>query len=641
VNDQGRRPDAGSTSSFDPESSGAHPPPTLLPASRLESAKLHAPPTRAFKLGLRARLFLISAALMTVALVAGGAYLEHALRAQLEERIESELIGVCRIAKDAVERVPDNVPAARYQELAMNLGRAARARITVVHQSGKVLADSEVDPERVATLEPHGTRPEIIEAKDHGRGVVRRHSLTLDKELLYAAIPYQRAQQHGFVRVSRPLQDVDLAVGRLRVIMMVAALVGIVFSVFMSFVAAHSVTRTIRDMFSVARAVVRVEQTHLESSPTGDEIGGLAGSINEMAQAFADTVGTLARERDRFGAVLEGMSEALLVLDGDARIIMCNRAALQLLSWKEAPIGRTLLEAIRQPALHDLARRVRRDGKAPHQVEVETRGGKTLLARAAYLSGSDGGVVLVMRDITELRRLEHVRRDFVANVSHELRTPVSTIRATAEALLNGALDDRDHAERFSRALLRNAERLSRIISDLLDLSRAEAGEREIEPQPVPVGVAVHRALEIVEDNAQKRGLTIESDIEPNVAVQADEKAFDHVLLNLIDNAVKYTPDGGCVQVWARKWSCDVRIEVRDTGPGVPEQHRERIFERFYRVDKGRSRDLGGTGLGLAIVRHLVESMGGKVGYQPRDPEGSIFWVTLPVADRPSAYPEGA
>jgi len=625
VSDDERRRADRAASEVDPESSDGTR--ALAPGSG-----------RTFKLGLRARLFLISAVIMSIALIGGGAYLEQSLRAQLERRVEGELVGLSRIAKDAVELMPADAPPADMQRLAMKLGESAHARVTIIDDTGAVLGDSKVAPGHIVEMESHANRPEVIEAHRDGQGVSRRLSATVEIEMLYAAVPYHRGTERGVVRVSLPLEDVDLAVGRLRMVMTFAAVLAVVFSVFMSFVSAHYVTRTIRDLFSVARALVRVEPTHLAASPTGDEIGGLAGSINEMAQAFGDTVGTLARERDRFGAVLESMSEALVALDGEARITLCNRAALNLLGWSEAPVGRTLLEAIRQPALHDLARRAGEADKSPQEVEVETRGGKRLLARAAHLSGPGGGVVLVMRDITELRRLENVRRDFVANVSHELRTPVSTIRATAETLLGGAIDDREHALRFSKALLRNAERLSRIISDLLDLSRIEAGEQAIDIQSVTVGAATHRAVEVVEHAATKRGQTIEMDIEANVAVQADEKAFDHVLLNLIDNAVKYTPDGGSVQVWARQLNDHVRIEVRDDGPGVPERHRARIFERFYRVDTGRSRELGGTGLGLSIVRHLMDSMGGTVGFEPNDPQGSVFWLVLPAAERLSAYP---
>jgi len=592
-----------------------------------------------FKVGLRARLFFISAFIITAGLAAGGAYLERSLRAQLEHRIESELVSLARTSKDAVELLPADAPPAEVQRLAMRLGASARARVTIVDAHGKVLGDSQVLAAEVEALENHTDREEIVRAYDGGVGVARRFSTTVKQQMVYAAVPYRHAGSSGVLRVSLPLQDVDVAVGQLRMIMAVAAVLAMVFSVFMSFVSAHYATRTIRDLFSGARALVRVEPTHLAASPTGDEIGGLAGSINEMAQAFGETVSTLAQERDRFGAVLEGMGEALVALDGEGRVTLCNRAALALLGWSEAPLGSTLREAIEQPVLHDLAQRARREGKSEQEVGIETPGGKHLLARATRLTGADGGVVLVMRDVTDLRRLEKVRRDFVANVSHELRTPVSTIRATAEALVEGALEDKEHAMRFAQAMLRNAERLSRIIADLLDLSRIEAGEQTIDIQPVAVGAAAHRAVEIVEGAASKRELRIILDVQDGLAVQADEAALDHVMLNLLDNAVKYSSEGGHVLVWARRAGARVRIEIRDDGPGVPERDRERIFERFYRVDKGRSRQVGGTGLGLSIVRHLMESMRGKVGFVPNHPRGSVFWLELPVADRASIPPD--
>ncbi|MCU0690757.1 MAG: ATP-binding protein [Polyangiaceae bacterium] len=406
----------------------------------------------------------------------------------------------------------------------------------------------------------------------------------------------------------------------------------------MTALSAHYVTRTVQDLFSGARALVRVESAHRQRLSTGDELGGLAGSMNEIAQAFTDNVRTLAAERDRFRAVLESIGEAVVAVDAQSQITLCNRACLELLRSASPPVGRPLMEAIRHPALYDLAEKAIRTSSVPGEIELEIHGLR-LLARAAPLSPEVGGVVLVMRDITALRRLENVRRDFVANVSHELRTPVSTIRTTAEALLDGALDDRQHAVRFLKALVRSAQRLSRIIADLLDLSRIEAGELIIETQPVSVSAAVHRALEVVDNVAQAKALQMVNEVDAETTAWADEKALDQVVLNLLDNAVKYTPEGGriVVRVLAPQ-SGLTRLEVEDDGAGVLEKHRERIFERFYRVDPGRSRELGGTGLGLAIVRHLVEAMKGAVGVRPAYPSGAIFYVDLPSGPRPSREP---
>jgi two-component system phosphate regulon sensor histidine kinase PhoR len=236
-----------------------------------------------------------------------------------------------------------------------------------------------------------------------------------------------------------------------------------------------------------------------------------------------------------------------------------------------------------------------------------------------------------MHDVTDLRRLETVRRDFVANVSHELRTPVTIIRANAETLLDGAMSDPAHGPRLLEALHRNAERLSNIIADLLDLSRLESGHRPMERKPVVVADATLRALETVERGAREKGLEVVSSVDPGVRVRADGNALEQILINYLDNAIKYTPGGGRVEVSAQTAGDRVRVVVSDNGPGIPPHLRDRVFERFFRVDPGRSRDMGGTGLGLSIVKHLAEAMDGEAGVEPAKPQGSRFWIELPAA----------
>jgi two-component system phosphate regulon sensor histidine kinase PhoR len=239
------------------------------------------------------------------------------------------------------------------------------------------------------------------------------------------------------------------------------------------------------------------------------------------------------------------------------------------------------------------------------------------------------GTVIVLRDVTEMRHLETIRKDFVANVSHELRTPVSVIRANAETLLGGALEHETKGPQFVQAILRSSERLSTLIADLLDLSRIEAGKYHLEIQSVEVDEAIRHAVEAISSTAQSRRVSHDLSRSAQLHVMADPMALEQVLLNILDNAVKYTKDGGQVQVRAMEHRSGVRFEVEDDGPGIPPQHRMRIFERFYRLDPGRSRELGGTGLGLSIVKHLVESMGGTVGVEPASPHGSVFWFVLP------------
>jgi two-component system, OmpR family, phosphate regulon sensor histidine kinase PhoR len=302
-----------------------------------------------------------------------------------------------------------------------------------------------------------------------------------------------------------------------------------------------------------------------------------------------------------------------------------------------SPVGHVLIEVLRVPALAELMERVHRERGAPAESELSLPPSRQVLARAAPVK-STGGTILVMLDITEMRRLEKVRRDFVANVSHELRTPVSVIQANAETLLDGALTHPTRGPEFLSAILRNAQRLARLVSDLLDLSRIESGHFTLEIQPTQVASAVNRAVESIRGLAARKRLTVDASIETNLEVLADSSAFDQILTNLIVNAVKYTPEDGHVEIRAERASAallggesTIVIDVCDDGAGIEPRHRLRIFERFYRVDPGRSRDMGGTGLGLSIVKHLVGAMRGEVGVTESPTGGSVFRVILPAA----------
>ncbi|MGN6109250.1 MAG: sensor histidine kinase, partial [Kofleriaceae bacterium] len=323
--------------------------------------------------------------------------------------------------------------------------------------------------------------------------------------------------------------------------------------------------------------------------------------------------------------VAEGLTQGVIAVDGEHRIELLNDAARKMLGVSSSPVGEPLIEFVRVPQVFAL---IESDEAAT--AEVELIGGVRSLIRVARKWGSEGRVLL-LEDVTAMRRLETVRRDFVANVSHELRTPVAVIRANAETLLAGAAADPVMAPRLIDGLHRNAERLARLLADLLDLSRLEAGQYRLEVGTVPLHGAVEQALTAVELSAAKRGVTVEVAVPETVVVKADPKALDQILINLIDNGVKYTRAEGHVWVQSHVDGDAVRVEIRDDGPGLAAKHRERVFERFYRVDQSRTREAGGTGLGLSIAKHLVESMGGEVGVEPNAPSGSIFWLRLPRA----------
>ena len=587
------------------------------------------------RLGTRGRLFLASLLVIILGLAVGGGWLEVELRSELESRTEQQLGRSCLLARDALELASAS-GARDWQAAAERLGRSGGARITIVATDGTVLGDSEVAREALPAMENHATRPEIAAALLGGHGLERRRSATLKTDMLYVAVPFDYGLSRGAVRAALSLAEIDGAVRALRLRLLLAGVVGLGLAALISALGAHYLSQAVRQLVEIARRMAGGEAGRRAPPARDGELDGLAGSLNQLATSLEQTVSDLARERDRSGAVLEAMVEAVVALDQDKRVTLCNRAALDLLEWTVAPVGRPLVELIRQPALHELVTRSSRPGSTADPIEMALGRGARVLVGAFRLRSAEGGTLLVMRDVSELRRLEAVRRDFVANVSHELRTPVSTIRANAETLFTGAIDDREHASRFIGAIVRNAERLSQILADLLDLSRLDAGQYAITLGPVNVRAASERAAEAVLERARSKHISVAIEASERAAVLGDAQALEHVLVNLLDNAVKYSPEAAEVAVEVVETSAAIRIEVRDQGPGIEPRYRERIFERFYRLDPSRSRELGGTGLGLSIVKHLVETMHGTVGVEANTPRGSMFFVQLPLAPRPPA-----
>jgi two-component system phosphate regulon sensor histidine kinase PhoR len=387
------------------------------------------------------------------------------------------------------------------------------------------------------------------------------------------------------------------------------------------------IQRSLGELAASMRDVVRDTSRRVPSvkAPPDDALRQLAEWMNFLAEDAERSHRALARERVLLATVVEGLTQGVIAVDGEHRIELLNDAARKMLNVSSTPVGEPLIEFVRVPQVFALI-----EGDEAATAEVELSGGARALIRVARKFGHEGRVLL-LEDVTAMRRLENVRRDFVANVSHELRTPVAVIRANAETLLAGAKDDPAMAGRLIDGLHRNAERLARILTDLLDLSRLDAGQYRLELGEVPVHAAIDQALTAVEPATARRGVRVEIAAPAELTARADPKALDQILVNLIDNGVKYTRPQGHVWVEARRDGDAVRIEVRDDGPGIAAKHRERVFERFYRADPSRSREAGGTGLGLSIVKHLVESMDGEVGVEPNEPSGSIFWLRLPAA----------
>lgn len=601
------------------------------------------------RLGFRGRLFLVSVALVLAFGLVSGVILESRLHALLSQQRLERLSQEARLGAELVELAPSAQDHASADRLATVLAEATGARATIIGLDGRVLGDSRVETERLSQVENHGNRPEVYSVLREGAavGTDTRVSATLGEAATYVAVAYEHpGGQRGVVRLSVPATEIRAEVLRLRTLMGLAGLVGLFVAAFMSLLAAQLVTRELRELVAEAQRLVQDEALADEPLAERDIFQGLSGSVNRLGSALQRTMSNLARERDRFEGVLNSMQNGVLALSRRGRIKVWNAAAVELFELPDESLrNQYLKDLVDAPELMELIREAREGKEGAVEFSYSPAGDdeETVAAsrRQLYavvtplreLPGRSGrGCVVVLRDVTDLRRLETMRRDFIANVSHELRTPVSVVRAAAEALDDGALEDAEAAPVFIGSILRNAERQAALIDDLLSLSRIEAGRMELELTPQDVQRAAWRVVEAVGVKAAEHGHTLEVSVPAGVQVMADAGSLDQILTNYLANAVAYCPDGSRIELACERRSRKtVRLEVRDDGPGVAPKHRSRLFERFYRIDKGRSRDTGGTGLGLAIVKHLAEAMHGRAGFRPNQPKGSVFWLDLPAA----------
>ena len=593
-------------------------------------------------LGIRGKLFFTTVGLVLPAMIVSALYLDYTVRDALAKRLEMSLAHDARtvgavLARDGILEGDVLAERAAIDDLTDALGVATDSRLTVIAADGSVLGDTDVDTTALTALDDHSSRPEVQAVRQGADvGVSRRYSDTVGNDRLYVALPVEGAEG-VVVRVSIPLTEEVLIERRLRGIVLLGILLGLFVALVMSGVASHAISRTMVRMVDTARSMATRSSRSRIDVASRDELGSLAGSMNQLAEDLESVVSTLAEERDRFGTVLESMGEAVLAINPDRTVRLVNTAATEMLGLTRSPIGRPFTEVIRAPEVHDLvalALEYEAD-TARLETEVELVGPPSRVLNAyASRVGATGGLVLVLHDITELRQLESLRRDFVANVSHELRTPVSVIRATAETLADGALEaGPEIAGGFVDAIVRNAERLTRLVTDLLDISRIESGNYRTEIEDVAVHRAVVDAIDASGVDVEHRPISVLCDTQ--VHVMADAFALEHVLINLLENADKYTPEGARIEIRVLAEADDVTVEVADDGPGIEARHRARIFERFYRVDAGRSREKGGTGLGLSIVKNLITSMNGEVGVRENEPRGSVFWFRLPRSMRES------
>ncbi len=530
------------------------------------------------------------------------------------------------------------------QAAVTELSRHARARITVVGLDGQVLAESTASFEELQGLENHAGRPEVTQALHTGHGTDIRLSQTTGQRMLYLALAVGRtpAAHSAVLRLSIPVTELEARLGELQHDLALAFGLAFLVSLLVSALLTKGLTRPLTDMATMAREFARGQLGQRLSTTSRDEVGVLATTLNQMADQLDAKIQEVSDERAQLLAILTSMVEGVMVLDRRGHILLVNPALERMCNVRQTDArGQAHGDALQHPELNALISEVLRTQQHRDAEITLFPAGRTLHVEAAAIGMArepEAGAVLVFHDVTTLRRLEKVRTDFVANVSHELRTPLTSIKGYVEALLDGAKDDPDSAVRFLEIIHKQADRLNLILDDLLQLAQIESGRVLFKREPVRLQDVVERTVAALSPLADKKEHRLVVDVPTDLpTVRGDEDRLVQVLTNLVDNAVKYTPPRGTITISAQRVVVDrtglsaIDLHVADTGIGIPEPDRPRVFERFYRVDKARSRELGGTGLGLAIVKHLVEAHDGRVWVEGNQPMGSRFVVRLPVA----------
>jgi two-component system phosphate regulon sensor histidine kinase PhoR len=524
--------------------------------------------------------------------------------------------------------------------LCKDIGRLVPTRLTVILPDGLVVGDSKA---QTGDMENHSDRPEIMDAFGNREGASIRHSDTLGQRMMYVALPIRSGDViRGVLRVSIAIDAIDKQLRSLQVRM---ALGGVAIAALASLVClfiSRRISQPLEIMRQGASRYARGDLSHRLGLPGTLELAGLAEAMNQMAKELEQRIQAVISQRNQTQAVLSSMAEGVVALDLEERIMDLNEAAARLLNRpKEHLRGRSLQEIMRSRDLQRMVRRTMSDGtRNEGDISLYHSGEQILSTRCTPLRDAGGnriGVLLVLNNVTRLRRLENMRSDFAANVSHEIKTPLTAIQGFIETLHHGDVDDPEEARRFLGIIRRHVTRLTAIIDDLMHLSRLEQDDESFRPNPEPDSVreVILTAVQLCSARAREKAIDITVDADPSIRVHMDTDLMEQAVVNLLDNAVKYSPPERPVAVRVGKTGAEVTICVIDQGIGIPYKHLPRLFERFYRVDKARSRKEGGTGLGLAIVKHIIQAHGGRVTVESLQGSGSTFCLHLPVGSAPA------
>jgi two-component system, OmpR family, phosphate regulon sensor histidine kinase PhoR len=581
------------------------------------------------------RLFPAFILIGVICLVAGTWYTARSWRTFYLEATAADLENRARLVETYLQDMRPAPDETQVNEICRKLGHLTSTRLTVILASGKVVGDSQEAP---GLMDNHADRPEFREARQGRVGVSTRFSFTLGHNMMYVAVPWgQPGQPRGVVRAALPMQAIAGAIQALYLKVALSGLGVALLLTVLSFFVARRISGPLKDLQRGAMRFAQGDLTRTLPVPHTDELASLAEALNYMAEQLHHQIQSLARQGKEQEAILASMTEGVLALDAAGRLLTINRAGAEMLHLDPgAAQGLPVSAVIQDPGLKWFINRTLSDPEpVAGEVEIRDNGRKIFTAHGTSLRDAQGtslGTLVVLHDITQLRQLENTRRDFVANVSHELKTPITAIKGFVETLLAGALKEPANAENFLNIIARQTDRLNEIIDDLLTLSRIEqdAERRQIFLQGQKIKGVLQGAVQVCEAKAAAKDIAIQLSCPDDLRAQVNSPLLEQALVNLVDNAVKFSESGQVVRVEAQREGPQVIIRVRDQGPGIPPEHLPRIFERFYRVDAGRSRTIGGSGLGLAIVKHIALAHGGRVTVASAPGKETVFALEVPA-----------
>ena len=535
-----------------------------------------------------------------------------------------------QIPKEAL--LQENAPL--LDSLVKSLSPKIKCRSTILNRAGKVLADSEKTMDEVLKMENHSDRPEIKKALSDYTGEEMRYSRTLGIDMLYIALPIKSDKEIiGALRLALPLSDLKEMLFIIRRVVLFSLFFALGLAFILGAILTREIVKPINKMIYASSKFSKGDFSYKIHVTSKDELGELASVLNKMAENLEDKIGEIEVKNQHLVAILESMVEGIIVIDKTSRVISVNSTVEKIFNISKNDLeGRIFLEAIRNNDLFDVVSKVLKKGEfASRELNLIWPVQKIFQINASpiFEKGEVNSCLLVIHDITEIRRLETMRRDFVANVSHELKTPLTSIKGFIETLIEGAIDDKENNRHFLNIIQEHAERLNKLVEDLLSLSHLESKEELLRKDIFNLYQQVGKVITNFGAQLKKRNIEIKNELPVNLSVKADKDKIESVVTNLIDNAIKFNREKGSIRIYSQDEERGVKIIIEDSGIGIPEKDIPRIFERFYRVDKARSAELGGTGLGLSIVKHIIELHGGNIGVESVEGFGSKFWFTLP------------